>query len=327
MEQSFVNFVSSISQPGSSKGFPETQEEDSQTGQSDHPIVTKEKTTLYDGMRMPALIENLQRLQLPEVSNQDEINLFHLYFLKEMLGGDVLPHGRYSIASNNQPNGGVPRSFPAVREWAAFARDYEPLLPPLPTQHGVKISSFIQYSEETEPFPLFIREKDSTRYVYYGHYQELRRSDRVGGCEMSQLPEYVKEHWAEKLGSRGKGLKHITALRKMWPMVKVGWWDKETRSMIDYDEKLEDEQGELEVVKRHITESEAEALTAEQILAAFDVVSVPLVSENQFSVLIHTSLTRRCLRHLYGCSMSTSNASSMMLNSTKSSLSKIAKGM
>jgi hypothetical protein len=97
---------------------------------------------------------------------------------------------------------------------------------------------------------------------------------------MSQLPEYVKEYWAEELGSRGKGLKHTIALREMWPMVKVGWWDKETRTMIDYDENLEDEQGELEVVKRHITESEAEALTAQQIMAAFDVVSTPSVFQN-----------------------------------------------
>jgi hypothetical protein len=93
-------------------------------------------------------------------------------------------------------------------------------------------------------------------------------------------PSFRSMFWAEELGSRGKGLKNVTALREMWPMVKVGWWDKETRTMIDFDENLEDEQGELEVVKRHITESEAETLTAEQIMAAFDVVSVPSVFQN-----------------------------------------------
>jgi hypothetical protein len=280
MEQSFVNFISSTPQPARGMGSPGTQEEDSQMGEPDHPVVTQINTTLYDGMRMPALIENHPRLQLPEVSNQDEIKLFSFRFLKEMFGGAVLSHGRYSIVSNNKPKGEASRPFPAVRGWAAFGRDYEPLLPALPTQHGVKISGFIQCAEDTETFPLFIREKGSSWYIYYGHYQELRRSDRVGGCEMSQLPEYVKEYWAEELGSRGKGLKHTIALREMWPMVKVGWWDKETRTMIDYDENLEDEQGELEVVKRHITESEAEALTAQQIMAAFDVVSTPSVFQN-----------------------------------------------
>ena len=280
MEQSFVNFISSTPQPARGMGSPGTQEEDSQMGEPDHPVVTQINTTLYDGMRMPAIIENHPRLQLPDASNQDEIKLFSFRFLKEMFGGAVLSHGSYSTASNNKPKGEAPRSFPAVREWAAFGREYEPLLPTLPTQHGVKISSFMQYAEDARPFPLFIREKDSSGYVYYGHYQELRRSDRVGGCEMSQLPQYVKEYWAEELGSRGKGLKNVTALREMWPMVKVGWWDKETRNMIDYDENLEDEQGELEVVKRHITENEAEALTAEQIMAAFDVVSVPSVFQN-----------------------------------------------
>jgi hypothetical protein len=280
MEQSFFNFISSTPQPGKGMGSPETQEEDSPMGEPDHPVVTQIHTTLYDGMRMPALIENHPRLQLSDVSNQDEnkIKLFSFRFLKEIFGGAVLSHGRYSTAPNNKPKGEETRPFPAVREWAAFGRDYEPLLPTLPTQHGVKISGFMHYAEDTEAFPLFIREKDSRWYIYYGHYQELRRSDRVGGCEMSQLPEYVKEYWAEELGSKGKGPKHTTALREMWPMVKVGWWDKETKTMIDYDEK--DEQHELEVVKRHITESEAEALTAEQILAAFDMVSAPSVFQN-----------------------------------------------
>jgi hypothetical protein len=143
----------------------------------------------------------------------------------------------------------------------------------------------MQYSEENGLFPLFIRDKDSSAYIYYGHYQEPRWSDRVGSGEMSQFPQYVKEYWAKELGSipaRGKARKHVTALREMWPMVKVGWWDKETRTMINYDEDLEDEHGELEVVKRNITESEAEAITAEQIMAAFNVVSVPSVSQINF---------------------------------------------
>jgi hypothetical protein len=271
---------------------------------------------------MPALIESLPPLQHRDASTQDQINpfqLFELCFLKEMLGGVALSHGRYSIASNNQPNGGIPQPFPAVREWAAFDRDYDPLLPEGPTQHGVKISSYMQYSEDTGSFPLFIQEKNSTGYMYYGHYQEPRRPDRVGGCEMSQLPEHVKEHWAEELGYGGKGLEYIPALRKMWPMVKVGWWDPVSRTMINYDENLEDEQSELYAVERHITKTEAKALTPEQIMAAFNVVSIPSVSQGQVSVLIHSSPTHRCLRHLYGCSMSTSNAYSMMLNSTGSS--------
>jgi hypothetical protein len=150
MEQSFVNFISSTPQPARGMGSPGTQEEDSQMGEPDHPVVTQINTTLYDDMRMPALIENHPRLQLPEVSNQDEIKLFSFRFLKEMFGGAVLSHGRYSIVSNNKPKGEASRPFPAVRGWAAFGRDYEPLLPALPTQHGVKISGFIQCAEDTE---------------------------------------------------------------------------------------------------------------------------------------------------------------------------------
>ena len=63
-------------------------------------------------------------------------------------------------------------------------------------------------------------------------------------------------------------------------MIKVGWWNKSTRTMIDYDEDLEDEHGELEIVKQYITESEAESLTSPQIMAAFDAVSVPPVFED-----------------------------------------------
>jgi hypothetical protein len=101
---------------------------------------------------------------------------------------------------------------------------------------------------------------------------------------MYQLPNYVKEYWAKKLGSnsvRGKARKRITALREVWPIVTVGWWNGKTRTMIDYDEDLEDEHGELEVVKRCITESEAESLAAEQIMAAFEAVSITPVLENR----------------------------------------------
>lgn len=93
---------------------------------------------------------------------------------------------------------------------------------------------------------------------------------------MSLFPTSAKEHWAESLGApgkNGKSLKAITALRDIWPKVNVGWWNASTRTMVDYDENLEDEYGELEVVKRLISEEEAEAITPEEILAAFNTVS------------------------------------------------------
>lgn len=70
----------------------------------------------------------------------------------------------------------------------------------------------------------------------------------------------------------GKSLKAITALRDMWSKVNIGWWNADTKEMIDYDQDLEEEHGELNVVKRHITEEEAEAITPDQIMAAFNAV-------------------------------------------------------
>lgn len=58
----------------------------------------------------------------------------------------------------------------------------------------------------------------------------------------------------------------------MWPKVNVGWWSATTSTIVDHDDNLESEHGELEVLKRPISEEEAEAITAEEILAAFNTV-------------------------------------------------------
>ena len=181
--------------------------------------------------------------------------------------------GYYTVPTAGKA--GSLRPIPNVKSWVALSREYEPLLPRVPSAHGAQISSFMQYFEDTGPFPLFIRGRESSGYHYYGQYREPCPSDRVGWSEMARIPQYVKDSRAKGLGNiplQGKSRKHLTALREMWPPVKIGWWIATKKIMVPYDEDLEDIYGELDVVKRLITEEEAEAITSELLLEAFNMV-------------------------------------------------------
>jgi len=105
-------------------------------------------------------------------------------------------------------------------------------------------------------------------------------SDRLSRCEMAQVPQYIKYYWAKELRSirtHGKKRRNLTALKEMWPMVKVGRWDMQSKTMIDYEEVLEDEYGSIEPVKRLITDEEAETLSINDFLEAFDTVTLLLI--------------------------------------------------
>jgi hypothetical protein len=46
----------------------------------------------------------------------------------------------------------------------------------------------------------------------------------------------------------------------MWPRTPLGWWDEGTRTLITYELDFEEQYGEPEILKRVITDEEANRL-------------------------------------------------------------------
>lgn len=120
--------------------------------------------------------------------------------------------------------------------------------------------------------PLFIK-RLGDGYKYYGTYREPRYSDRLGANEMLELPQYVKEHWARKMGAKREPRCAMEAIREAWPKTSIGWFDSEKMVYIDFDEDLEESLGTP--LKNPISVLEAEVVTTKDILEAFEQVGLP----------------------------------------------------
>jgi hypothetical protein len=152
--------------------------------------------------------------------------------------------------------------------------DHEPLLPRHCGEHGTQISAFLQSLEDELAVeenlacnPLFIR-RGKRGFKYYGTYREPRYSDRLGANEMLELPSYVKNYWAKKMGAGRKACWAIHAIQEAWPKTVIGWLDQDRKSIIPYSMELESEMGEP--LKAKISDLEAEKVSAAEILEAFE---------------------------------------------------------
>ncbi|EME44087.1 hypothetical protein DOTSEDRAFT_130604, partial [Dothistroma septosporum NZE10] len=93
--------------------------------------------------------------------------------------------------------------------------EHEPYLPDSPGKHGAKLTPFFNESfgdanhapdeRHYMDCPVFIKEKDSNEYRYYGDYSQTRFSDKVDYDHlMTQIPKHVRCYWADQLGSKGR---------------------------------------------------------------------------------------------------------------------------
>jgi len=251
---------------------------DSQSSGPDHaafeedmnlPAIEEVPIKLYGGMRMPELIGNLPpipSLRLPEQPSE----VFTFDFLKKVFGGRAVSSGWWVIPPKTREM----RLFPQLKSFRTLNSDYDPLLPRRPGEHGVQLSCILaEVDDEHLTFPLFIR-RGQGGYKYYGTYTEPRYSDRLGGDEMRQVPEYVKKHWASQIGSiprDGKIPKHNETIRAAWPQVPVGWLTENNKKLIPYQERYHDDHEENPVT-RPITAEEADEIGEDEILKAFETV-------------------------------------------------------
>jgi hypothetical protein len=200
---------------------------------------------------------------------------FTFDYIRKVLGGTAASSGFWVVPPKTRER----RLFPHIESYKVLTSDYDPLVPRRPGEHGAQLScTLAELYDEPFTYPLFIR-RGQGGYKYYGTYTEPRYSDRLGGNEMSQVPEYVKEHWAAQIGATpldGKISKHNETIRAAWPRIPVGWLTDDHKRLIPYKEERCDLFKE-EPVTRPITIDEADKVGRDEILKAFNTVSRILV--------------------------------------------------
>ncbi|KAF8849974.1 hypothetical protein BDZ45DRAFT_771007 [Acephala macrosclerotiorum] len=155
-------------------------------------VMQNSNIILYNGMPMPTLVRDLLSLEVPELPDNPNEE-FSYNFLKKALGGLSIGNGSY-VVSTKKVRGAEAPLFPNLKSWTVISRTCDLLLPRFPTQHGARISSFMQYTNDEDPFPLFIRSGLGYRY-----YKEPSASDTISSSEMALVPRSVKEHHARLL--------------------------------------------------------------------------------------------------------------------------------
>ncbi|KAK4629523.1 hypothetical protein CLAFUW4_07860 [Fulvia fulva] len=132
---------------------------------------------------------------------------FSKEFLRQEFGGEEWSSGFYfnSKAGNNEEGSAY---------WILDS-EHEPYLPEAPGKNGAKLTPFFNdtitlpgeapYEWHYEKCPVFIKEKDSAEYKYYGSYSQTRFSDKVDYDHlMTEIPEHVRHYWADQLSNPGR---------------------------------------------------------------------------------------------------------------------------
>lgn len=183
--------------------------------ESVHTKVSQVSIIAQWGMTMPAVVRRFPSmdLQLPPQPN----TVFSYRFLKNCFGGSLIANGWYESKGIGRPL--------QVHLYVLLNREFDPLIPRVPSAHGAQITPELQFSA-IKRFPLFIRDSDHSGFRYYGTYKAMR-SDFLGHNDMLEVPEHVKNYWASRLWNHpASGLKSgptVGILKDMWPKVPTGW--------------------------------------------------------------------------------------------------------
>ncbi|TGO60523.1 hypothetical protein BOTNAR_0144g00160 [Botryotinia narcissicola] len=214
------------------------------------------------GMAMPAVVRRFPSIdfQLPPQPN----TAFSYRFLKNCLGGSSIANGWFESKV-------IGRAL-QVHLYALLNREFDPLVPRVPGTHGTQITPELHFST-IKRFPLFIRDSDHSGFRYHGTCKVMR-SDFFGHNEMLEVPEHVKKYWASRLGNLPTcGLKSgptVGTLKEMCPKVPTGLWDASKKEMTSYTNERGNFEEGLEVLRRSITGEEAQILSKDEILVAFE---------------------------------------------------------
>ncbi|TGO11372.1 hypothetical protein BTUL_0111g00220 [Botrytis tulipae] len=225
--------------------------------------------------------EELESPSLPRQSTESTVEVLESVYTKvsrisviaqwEMAMPAVNCLGGSSIANGWFESKGIGRAL-QVHLYALLNREFDPLVPRVPGTHGAQITPELHFSI-IKRFPLFIRDSGHSGFRYYGTYKVMR-SDFLGHNEMLEVPEHVKNYWANRLGNLPTcGLKSgptVGILKEMWPKVPTGLWDASKKEMTSYTNGHGNLEEGLEVLRRSITDEEAQNISKDEILAAFE---------------------------------------------------------
>ncbi|KAH7120774.1 hypothetical protein B0J11DRAFT_438821 [Dendryphion nanum] len=180
---------------------------------------------------VPLVVANFPSLPdsiLSQIPPASTMTTFSYDFLLNELGGALHSPGLMFIAP--------PSLSPILtnRTYYTLNATVEPYLPSSPGQHGAKLTAFFNSNPEDDydsvpvgcsfvSVPLFVCNSAfggdkkgiaGSRYVYFGHYTQTRWSDKLDYDRMEQqVPQNVKQYWAEELAAAGRA-KWVTEAMK-----------------------------------------------------------------------------------------------------------------
>lgn len=174
-------------------------------------------TTPNEGIWQPLAVRQMPPTTVSNITNTET---FTWEFIHTTLGGEQWSPGFYFIARNS--------ILPGKAYWSLEA-EWEPFLPTAPGQHGAKLTAFFNTTlsqageapdeENYKDTPVFISQDGGKTYTYFGHYSQLRFSDKLDYDRMMEaVPERIRQYWAEQLAAQGRPEWVTTELmHHFWP--------------------------------------------------------------------------------------------------------------
>lgn len=247
---------------------------------------------------VPGAIRDLPTLGMSQLSlipaSKDTVT-FSYDFLSNNFGGIFWSPGLKYI---------TPSSAPCIlsnRCYFLIDAEHEPYLPREPGQHGAKLTAFFNqnpedvYGDEAQcnfdDVPMFVcstpyGQGNKKRYVYFGNYSQPRWSDKLDYDHMvEQVPNSVKEFWAEELSSNGRDQWVSEALMKHFfpkPEYEGRLFGEQPEGSVAPEEEAEMENKIIKDVKEYVRELNAwekdaklktQLIKKEFIMQAFERVS------------------------------------------------------
>ena len=153
-------------------------------------------------------------------------------------------------------------------------------MPRVVGDHGARLLPCAEsLGDSSEIWPLFIRDGAKGNYMYYGSYKEPSSANSLSLDEMSFAPPQARYYWAQQLGSspkhESKQVWKLETLKKMWPKKSAGYrWDVETKTVVPDSDLLVRDPNDMYLIRRPITDAEAEKITTNMIMKALDAAEV-----------------------------------------------------
>lgn len=175
------------------------------------------------GPWQPLAVRNMKPSPVTTIPDS-HTTTFTWEFLTQNFGGAKYSPSFYFISGKT--------SLLKTRGYWILEAEFEPFLPTNPGGHGAKLTPFFndtvakagEAPDETNYLdtPVFISKVGQAGYTYFGHYSQLRFSDKLDYDRvMETVPENIRRYWANQLASPLRPAWVTKALKeRFWPKPK-----------------------------------------------------------------------------------------------------------